>query len=182
MYGMYGTPMEQMERARIFAMSRRSEDREERLRHTRHIGALLAELRAAFVENPDLDAEVAICCAVLHNSMAHVGVTAGEIAEHFGDKVAAGVAALSKNPDLHGEEALRDMLDRIRQQPCEVWAVKLADMVACLTPDAAYCTDEHIREAELILNALGEASPAVAFVLAARLELAKNQLRRRFTA
>ena len=182
MSGMNGTPLALMEQARVFAMNRRSEDHEVRLQHTTHIGAVLAELRSAFVENPNLDSEIAICCAVLHDSMENVGVSAGEVSERFGDKVAAGVAALSKQPDLHGEEALRDMLERIRQQPSEVWAVKLADTVASLPPGAANCADDCVQEAEIILNALGEASPAVASVLAMRLEIAKSRMRRRFMA
>jgi len=182
MNGNFGTPLEQMEQARAFAMNRRSEDHAIRLQHTTHIGAVLAELRSAFMENPNLDSEIAICCAVLHDSMENDGVSAGEVSERFGDKVAAGVAALSKQPDLHGEEALRDMLERIRQQPREVWAVKLADTVASLPPVAANCADDRVKEAEIILNALGEASPAVAFVLAARLEIAKIRMRRRFIA
>ena len=150
----------------------------EQLPYITHIGSVLLELLPALQENTSLDAETAICCAILHDTVEDTHTTIQEIAEHFGDKIAAGVLALSKNEGLKGEEALHDSLERIKQQPYEIWVVKLADRAANLqNPPDHWDNNKRLvyaQEGALILNALGDASPAIAKILATRITAWKD--------
>ena len=150
----------------------------EKLPYITHIGSVLLELLPALRENAGLDAETAVCCAILHDTVEDTNTTVHEIAEHFGEKVAVGVLALSKSKSLAREQAIRDSLARIQQQPHEIWVVKLADRVANLRTQPAHWGSSkrlaYAAEGELILDALGAASPAVAKTLAARIKAWKH--------
>ena len=150
----------------------------EKLPYITHIGSVLLELLPALRENPDIDAETAICCAILHDTVEDTHMTVQEISDQFGAKVSAGVLALSKNKNLKGEEAILDSLDRIKKQPHEIWAVKLADRAANLQTQPDHWESSkrlsYAIEGQLILDALGEASPAIAKTLATRIELWKR--------
>jgi (p)ppGpp synthase/HD superfamily hydrolase len=145
----------------------------EQLPYLTHIGAVLLELLPALRENAELDADTAICCALLHDTVEDTETTIEEIADKFGEKIAAGVSALTKVKSLKGEAATRDSLERIRRQPQEIWAVKLADRAANLqTPPKHWGREKRLsyaREGRLILDALGEASPCLSQLLARRI-------------
>jgi len=110
---------------------------------------------------PNLDVDFAKCCAILHDTVEDTETTVEEIAQRFGDSVAAGVSALTKNKAL-GEQAMADSLRRIREQPREVWLVKLADRIANMSTFPPHWSEEkrlaYAKEAEMILRELGEAS------------------------
>ncbi len=118
--------------------------------------------------------DLAVQCALLHDVVEDCGVTVETLEAEFGRAVAAGVAALSKHEDLSREEAMRDSLARIRQEPREVWMVKLADRISNLMPPPSYWTKEkcafYQKEARLILDTLGEASPLLAKRLGEKIE------------
>src|SRR5688500_809267 len=67
------------------------------LPYVTHLGAVAMEVIATLAvedfERPDL----AVACALLHDSIEDAGVTHSEIAELFGAAVADGVLALSKD-------------------------------------------------------------------------------------
>jgi (p)ppGpp synthase/HD superfamily hydrolase len=63
----------------------------------------------------------------------------------FGSSVAQGVLALTKNESLPKEQRMRDSLERIKQQPHEVWLVKLADRIANLAPPPHYWNKDKIK-------------------------------------
>ena len=136
-----------------------------------HIGAVAMEVIAALARRDDVaDPDLAVQCALLHDVVEDTAVELAELAARFGDAVAAGVAALTKDPAAGDKAAqMADSLARIREQPPEVWMVKLADRITNLGPPPHFWRDEKIaryrREAEAILEALGEACP----VLSARL-------------
>ena len=69
---------------------------------------------------------------------------------------------------------MRDSLARIRQEPREVWMVKLADRISNLMPPPAHWTKQkcaaYQEEARLILETLGEASPLLARRLGEKIE------------
>ena len=138
-----------------------------------HVGAVLLELLPALAQNTELNNELAMCCAVLHDTLEDTATTSEEIADRFGRDVAVGVEALTKASALHKEEAMRDSLERIRRQPPEIWLVKLADRAANLGEFPTHWTPEkcagYAREARLILESLGAASPYLAAVLAQRI-------------
>jgi (p)ppGpp synthase/HD superfamily hydrolase len=112
-----------------------------------------------------LDVDLAKCCAILHDTVEDTTTSVEEIAQRFGKRVAAGVAALTKNKAL-GDEAMADSLIRIREQPREVWLVKLADRIANMSTFPPHWSEEkrlaYAAEAGTILRELGEASELLA--------------------
>lgn len=141
-----------------------------------HLGLVCMEVMAALRAEPEAerDENLAVGCALLHDVVEDTPLSAEEVRTAFGPSVAAGVLALSKDAALPREEQMADSLRRIREQPREVWLVKLADRITNLAPPppnwdrtriAAYRT-----EAQEILRALGEASPTLAGRLAAKIE------------
>jgi (p)ppGpp synthase/HD superfamily hydrolase len=127
-----------------------------------HLVKVAMETIAATFADPTLDADLAIACALLHDSIEDAGVTAETIEQEFGANVARGVEALTKNASLPKEQAMSDSLERIRKQPREIWAVKLADRITNLEPPPHYWTAEkkqkYREEARLILERLRGAS------------------------
>lgn len=138
-----------------------------------HLAKVAMETSAACVDDPTLDADLAIACALLHDCVEDAGVTVPEIARTFGTPVAAGVAALTKDAQLPKQERMADSLARLRQQPREVQLVKLADRVTNLEPAPAHWSAEkraaYRVEAQAILDALRAASPLLAARLAAKI-------------
>jgi (p)ppGpp synthase/HD superfamily hydrolase len=137
-----------------------------------HVGAVVLALLPGLQAEPLMRADLAILCAILHDTIEDAGATAEELSRLFGSEVAEGVSALSKNPALKGPEAMLDSLRRIRQRPPEIWLVKLADRAANLSIPAAGWTAERRRqyalEGELIDRELGLASPALSAILRSR--------------
>ena len=131
-----------------------------------HVGAVAMEVLGALavesLEAPDL----AVQCALLHDVLEDTAVAYPQLVDVFGEPVADGVQALTKREDLTKAEAMADSLARIREQPREVWWVKLADRITNLqTPPhfwSAEKTERYRVEAETILATLGEASPFLA--------------------
>ena len=141
-----------------------------------HVGAVAMEVTAALVngsavDNPDL----AVQCALLHDVVEDTPITVAQVAARFGDAVAAGVLALSKDSRLPTKtEQMADSLRRIQQQPREVWMVKLADRTVNLQPPpphwAAAKVTAYREEARLILAVLGPADAYLAQRLAKKIE------------
>ncbi len=127
---------------------------------------VIAALEFDQVANPDL----AIQCALLHDTLEDTDTPYTRLETEFGTAVADGVQALSKNPELSKDRQMQDSLNRIKQQPLEVWMVKLADRINNLQPPPPHWTSEKKRayqqEARIIFEHLETASP----YLAARLE------------
>lgn len=127
-----------------------------------HVVSVASEVIAAL--EPGLDADLAVQCALLHDTLEDTQTTYAELAEQFGERVAAGVLALSKTDEAIPKPArMQDCLRRIRLQPREVWIVKLADRITNLAPPPAQWSSEkrlayHV-EANLIADALAGASP-----------------------
>lgn len=128
-----------------------------------HVATVCAEVMAALSAEPEEDPDLAVQCALLHDTMEDAGVFHETLAERFGTPVADGVAALSKNPKSPKSERMADSLARIQQQPFAVWKVKLADRITNLQPPppgwSARKIAAYAEEARGILRELGEASP-----------------------
>jgi len=128
-----------------------------------HVTTVAAEVMATLACEAAARPDLAVACALLHDTVEDCGVQADELAAEFGPEVAAGVLALSKDPALPKDQAMADSLRRIQAQPREVWLVKLADRVANLGPPPHYWSPAKIAayraEALAILDALGAASP-----------------------
>jgi len=142
--------------------------------YLKHIGGVTFEMLNALQFDPDLDAQIAIPCAILHDTIEDTAVDFVQMEVLFGKTIAEGVAALSKDSNLPDKAArMRDSLDRIRKQPKSVWAVKLADRIVNLDPPPYHWKPAKIqayqKEAQIILEQLGAGSPYLADRLAKKI-------------
>jgi (p)ppGpp synthase/HD superfamily hydrolase len=139
-----------------------------------HIGAVAMEVLIAHSQVPLTDPLLAVQCALLHDTVEDCGVAVADLERHFGPAVAAGVLGLSKREDLPKPEAMNDSLVRIRAQPREIWAVKLADRITNLQPPPAHWgvakRAAYRGEAQTILEALGAGHPTLAARLAQKIQ------------
>ena len=107
----------------------------------------------------DLDINFAIQCALLHDVIEDTSVSYEEVMVSFGEKIANGVLALTKNNKLPKKDQMKDSLDRILMQPIEIRIVKMADRVDNLYSAPVYWTplkrQSYQQEARQILAALG---------------------------
>ncbi len=114
--------------------------------------------------------ELSVLCAYLHDTLEDTEVRYEALVEQFGESVAQGVLALTKDMSLPKDKRMADSLSRILMQSPDIGCVKLADRITNLQTPPAYWSAEKIAgykaEARQILDALGPACPA----LAARLE------------
>lgn len=122
-----------------------------------HIGSVAIELIWALNNTPGVDGNLAIQCALLHDTIEDTHVTYEEVLSVFGEDVAKGVLALTKNASLPTKhEQMLDSLQRIKKQPVEVWMVKLADRITNLSAPPFYWTKEkkiNYREEALFIHA-----------------------------
>ena len=142
-----------------------------KLPYLRHLGLVTLEIVSAHLSEPVADIELALCCAILHDVVEDQAVELQELEQYFGNAVAAGVAALSKDPSLPKAQAIADSLARIAAQPKAIWCVKLADRISNLRGAPSHWPMDRIeayREDSLqILQTLGDAHGG----LAKRLEM-----------
>lgn len=129
------------------------------IEYINHIGSVAFEVMQAVANTPGMDAELAISCALLHDTLEDTELPYDALLEKFGTRIAHGVRALTKNDAiLDKEEKMLDSLQRIRQQPKEVWAVKLADRICNLAAPPFYWAGDktlaYQNEARLILQEL----------------------------
>lgn len=123
--------------------------------------------------------EIASVIALLHDTVEDTAVTIENIREQFGQRIADGVAALTKNAsiveisNLTKIRQLEENLIRLKQAPAHVQAVKLADRVSNLKAFPAMWAREKIRnyldEAALIARELGGASDGLHARLVSRI-------------
>lgn len=138
-----------------------------------HLGMVAMETSAALQAEAQHDANLAVCCALLHDTLEDTATTFEALEAAFGLAVANGVLALTKNSALPKVEQMADSLHRIRQQPSAVWLVKLADRITNLGKPPHYWTSEKIKgyaeEGQMIYEALQPASPFLGKRLAQKL-------------
>ena len=97
-----------------------------------HVISVAMEVQVAGMHTMHFDLPFAVTVALLHDTIEDTGTSFKEICESFGEPVAQGVLALTKFNNLPKEEQIADSLRRIKLQPKEVWAVKLADRITNL--------------------------------------------------
>lgn len=141
-----------------------------------HLSLVSMELMAAFRAEPGHDEELGVQCALLHDVIEDTDITYEQLKAEFGQTVADGVLALTKNDVLPKTDKMADSLHRIRQQPPEIWMVKLADRITNLhRPAPPHWTEAKILaygdEGLEIHEALKEASPFLAARLQQKIEV-----------
>lgn len=147
----------------------------EKFTYLTHIGFVTFEVLTALTIEPQHDNDLAISCAILHDTIEDTTAKIEQINQLFGQPVADGVLALTKNESLGSKrKQMIDSLARIQTQPKSVWLVKLADRIANLQPPPYYWTTAkataYREEAILIHDSLGEASPYLSHRLLQKIE------------
>lgn len=129
-----------------------------------HINGVLAEV-VSIIRHPNEvieDSALLIQVAILHDVIEDTDVTHWHLVNDFGLRVANGVVALSKNPDLPKEKQMQDSVRRIKNQPLEVGIVKLADRISNLQYMHPKWNKNkvksYIEESVMILENLGHCS------------------------
>jgi (p)ppGpp synthase/HD superfamily hydrolase len=132
-----------------------------------HVTKVAMEVIAATEGESSSDRNLAVACALLHDTVEDAQEEAREevasrIMASFGPAVAAGVLALTKDERLPKGLQMASSLRAIKEQPRSVWLVKLADRITNLEPPPAAWSLEkrraYLDEAKTILDALGSAS------------------------
>ncbi len=95
-----------------------------------HLSNVAMEVLEASRHSQGFDAQFAVQTALLHDLLEDTSTTFEQIRENFGVNIAKAVLALSKNEQLPASKQIQDSLNRIKSEPKEVWAVKLADRIS----------------------------------------------------
>ncbi|MFH7002632.1 HD domain-containing protein [Flavobacterium bizetiae] len=145
------------------------------IEYINHIGSVTFEIINSFNFEENIDADFAISCALLHDTIEDTEVTFEKIKELFGEQIANGVSALTKNTSLENKnDQMTDSLFRIQQQPKEVWSVKMADRICNLYSPPYYWTTEkkkeYHKESILIYDTLKEGNTYLANRLKQRID------------
>ena len=132
-----------------------------------HLGLVAMEATAAIANKTINNPNILVLCALLHDSIEDTSTSYEDIQKVFGNEVADGVLSLTKNKNLPSKaEQMQDSINRIKEQPKEVWMVKLCDRITNLQPPPKHWNNEKIakyqKEARFILEQLGEASQFLA--------------------
>ena len=139
-----------------------------------HITLVAMEVIAALEGKENIDGDLAVQCALLHDTIEDTAITFEELQKEFGRKVATGVQALTKDKTLAKAEAMQDSLARISNQPKEIWMVKMADRITNLGPPPPYWNRNKIcayrDEAIVIHEKLEEASPFLSKRLSSKID------------
>ena len=144
--------------------------------YVNHIGLVSMEAMAAIAHNEEIQfPNLLVLCALLHDAIEDTDTTYDKIQNEYGNEVANGVLALTKNKDLPSKmEQMEDSIGRIKAQPKEVWMVKLCDRITNLQPPPKHWDKEKIEkyrdEAQFILEQLGEANSFLAKRLKSKIE------------
>ena len=131
-----------------------------------HLNMVAMEIAAALMHYPELNGNLAVQVALLHDILEDTDTRYDELESRFGSEVADGVLALTKNPDIEKQDRMADSLQRIKKQPKEIWVVKLADRITNLQPPPEQWNKEkrkvYLREARFIYDELKEANDYLA--------------------
>jgi (p)ppGpp synthase/HD superfamily hydrolase len=145
-----------------------------------HISFVCMEVIACMEAERHYRGDLAIQCALLHDIIEDTNKNYTDVEKEFGEEVAKGVLALTKNPNLAKEYRMRDSLRRIRKEPVEVWLVKLADRITNLLPPPSHWGKEKIKryreESIKIYNVLLDASKYLSKRLKAKISEYGNYL------
>lgn len=132
-----------------------------KLPYVTHITSVAMEVMNA-CEKSGLDEEkanLAISCALLHDTIEDTDVTYDDLYVDFSDEVADGVEALTKDKSLESKQKqMQDSIEKLMNQPYEVQMVKLADRITNLSPPPAHWDNDkkraYLKEASFILSCL----------------------------
>lgn len=146
-----------------------------------HLVKVATEVLSAFSFHSDRDVDLAVRCALLHDTLEDTKILYADLVSHFDEAVADGVQALTKNEDLPKELQIKDSIDRILRLGPEISMVKLADRITNLTPPLKQWTaakkEGYLVESLLIRDQLGFASDYLRDRLNGRIEEYRRAIR-----
>ncbi len=139
----------------------------EQIDYINHIASVVFEIIQSLSNDETLNKDFCIICALLHDTIEDTSFTYDDINNLFGKEVADGVSALTKNTTIKDKQAqMTDSLQRIQNQPKEVWAVKMADRICNLYAPPYYWTSikkqDYHKEALLIYSYLKDGNAFLA--------------------
>lgn len=127
-----------------------------------HLSMVSMEVMAALNYEFDMDGDLTVQAAILHDTIEDTDTTYNELKSKFGNSVADGVLALTKDKNVEKQAQMQDSLRRIKLQPKEIWMVKMADRITNLQPPPSYWSQnkkkKYLVEAQLILDELRSGS------------------------
>jgi len=136
------------------------------IEYINHIGSVTFEIINSLNFEENIDADFAISCALLHDTIEDTEITLDEIEDLFGKEIARAVSVLTKNTTLEKNMQMQDSLFRILQLSKEVWSVKMADRICNLYAPPYYWTTEkkkeYHKESLLIYDTLKEGNTYLA--------------------
>ncbi len=146
-----------------------------------HIANVAMEVMIAHSVTNDFDLEYAVQVAILHDTLEDTDTTFEELNNIFGEKIAKGVEALTKNKSLPTKrERIIDSLNRINALEKEIGIVKLADRITNLQPPPQSWEIEkrknYLEEAKLISRMLQNKNEYLENRLKEKIEEYKNYL------
>jgi (p)ppGpp synthase/HD superfamily hydrolase len=131
-----------------------------------HLSNVAMEILMAAPHSHPFNLGLAIQVALLHYMLEDTGTTSAELEAVFGTAVADGVQALTKDKSLPKHQRMSDCLQRIKNLPKEIWAVKLADRITNLQPPPNTWDNDkkkkYLVEAKLIHQALKDGNAYLA--------------------
>ncbi len=123
-----------------------------------HLSNVAMEILIAGSKTKGFDTILAVQVALLHDLLEDTYTSAIELEVEFSKRVSVGVQALTKDKYLSREIQMKDCLNRLKELPAEIKAVKLADRITNLQYPPFSWTKErkknYLVEAELILAEL----------------------------
>ena len=125
------------------------------LPYSMHLSFVSMEVIAVLGIEKAWNGDLAVQCALLHDVIEDTDIGYEDVLAEFGEQVAQGVLALTKDSKLAKQDRMPDSLRRIQQQPQEVWLVKLADRTVNLEPPPHYWTKEkraNYRDEALVIH------------------------------
>lgn len=139
----------------------------QQIEYINHIGSVVFEIIQSFEHDKTMNADFSITCALLHDTIEDTQITYDKIKDLFGVQVANAVNALSKDSAIKDKALqMEHSLSRIKQEPKEVWSVKMADRICNLYAPPYYWTlerkTEYHKESILIYDALKEGNTYLA--------------------
>ena len=127
-----------------------------------HLSMVSMEIMAALNHETHMNGNLTVQAAILHDTIEDTDATYDELLSEFGQHVADGVLALTKDKKVEKQHQMSDSLKRIKRQPREIWMVKLADRITNLQPPPSHWAVEkkktYLDQAKLILNELRSGS------------------------
>ncbi|MDC1465855.1 HD domain-containing protein [Polaribacter sp.] len=114
-----------------------------------HLSNVAMEVFMTHKKEPNFNIELAIQLALLHDVLEDTPLSFKELEDTFGNIVATGVLALTKNASLDKKYQMQDSLARIVKQGKEVAIVKLCDRITNLQKPPLKWDKEKIKKYHL---------------------------------